>query len=78
MEGAAPGAIVPLQLDVTDGGADRDGGRARRRRAPGASVPGGLDALVNNAGIGLGGPLEVISRRTGGGSSTSTSSDRSR
>jgi NAD(P)-dependent dehydrogenase (short-subunit alcohol dehydrogenase family) len=27
---------------------------------PGASTPGGLDALINNAGIGVGGPLEVL------------------
>ncbi len=52
---AAAGKVVPLQLDVTDGAqiaaaveeiARRDGG--------------GLDALVNNAGIGVGGPLEVL------------------
>ncbi len=34
---------------------------ARVPETAGASVPGGLDALVNNAGIGVGGPLEIVS-----------------
>ena len=46
------GRIEPLQLDVTD--AAQIGAAAAR---VGAS---GLDALVNNAGMGIGGPLEVL------------------
>ena len=46
------GRIEPLQLEVTD---------AAQIGAAAARVgPAGLDALVNNAGIGLGGPLEVL------------------
>lgn len=51
-EGPA-GRIEPLQLDVTD---------AAQVAAAAAGVgSGGLDALVNNAGMGVGGPLEVLS-----------------
>ncbi|HEX9482761.1 MAG TPA: SDR family oxidoreductase [Solirubrobacteraceae bacterium] len=51
--------IVSLPLDVTDG--EQITAAAELVAAqPGATVRGGLDALVNNAGIGMGGPLEVI------------------
>jgi NAD(P)-dependent dehydrogenase (short-subunit alcohol dehydrogenase family) len=45
--------IVPIVLDVTD---------ASQIAAAAAEVDerGGLDALVNNAGIGFGGPLELV------------------
>ena len=45
--------IVPIELDVTD---------AAQIAAAAAEVDarGGLDALVNNAGIGFGGPLELV------------------
>ncbi len=45
--------IVPIELDVTD---------AAQIAAAAAEVGtrGGLDALVNNAGIGFGGPLELV------------------
>jgi NAD(P)-dependent dehydrogenase (short-subunit alcohol dehydrogenase family) len=57
----APGArIVPLALEVTDPGQIAAAAEAVAAQVSG-SKPGGLDALVNNAGIGLGGPLEVIS-----------------
>lgn len=55
-----PGRIVPVRLDVTDG-AEIEAAAARVAEAPGATVAGGLDALVNNAGIGVGGPLELLS-----------------
>jgi NAD(P)-dependent dehydrogenase (short-subunit alcohol dehydrogenase family) len=56
---AAGGRLLSLTLDVTDGGqiaaaVERVAGQT------GASVLGGLDALINNAGIGIGGPLEVL------------------
>jgi NAD(P)-dependent dehydrogenase (short-subunit alcohol dehydrogenase family) len=50
-EGPA-GAIEPLELDVTD--------NAQIAAAAARLDGNGLDALVNNAGIGLGGPLEVL------------------
>jgi NAD(P)-dependent dehydrogenase (short-subunit alcohol dehydrogenase family) len=54
LAGEAPDdRIAPLQLDVTDS--------AGIATAVARLDGGGLDALVNNAGIGLGGPLEVLS-----------------
>ncbi len=47
----APGTVEPVQLDITDA----DHVEALRSRLP------SLDALVNNAGIFVGGPLEAIS-----------------
>jgi len=57
----AGGRLIPLILDVTDAGqaaeaAERVLVEGERLGRPG----GGLDALVNNAGIGLGGPLELL------------------
>jgi NAD(P)-dependent dehydrogenase (short-subunit alcohol dehydrogenase family) len=51
--------VLALELDVTD--------RAQIAAAAervGELAPGGLDALVNNAGIGIGGPLELISEES--------------
>jgi NAD(P)-dependent dehydrogenase (short-subunit alcohol dehydrogenase family) len=52
--GGASGRILPLTLDVTD--ATQIAQAAERV----GQEPDGLDALVNNAGIGVGGPLELI------------------
>lgn len=50
---APPGSLTALTLDVTD---------AAQIAAAVAQLPAsGLDALVNNAGIGIGGPLELVS-----------------
>lgn len=53
---ARPGSIIPLTLDVTD---SEQIAQAATRVAE-QSAEGGLDALVNNAGIGFGGPLELL------------------
>jgi NAD(P)-dependent dehydrogenase (short-subunit alcohol dehydrogenase family) len=54
--------LIPLKLDVTDPAQIAEA--AARVEEPaaqrGASQAGGLDALVNNAGIGVGGPLELV------------------
>ncbi len=54
---ATSGRIVPVSLDVTDEGQVAQAAAVVEEQA-GA---GGLDALVNNAGIGIGGPLELVS-----------------
>ena len=59
---AGGGRLIPLTLDVTD--AEQISAAARRIEGEAAegSAPaqGGLDALVNNAGIAVGGPLELV------------------
>ena len=61
--GRAGGRVSPLLLDVTDPAqVSATIERVREQAQAGAaSHPDGLDALVNNAGIGVGGPLELIS-----------------
>ena len=58
-EQAPSGAILPIELEVTDR-AQIEAAARRVAETPGATVRGGLDALLNNAGIGVGGPLELI------------------
>lgn len=53
---ASVGKVIPLILDVTDA-AQIEQARERVEAETGAA---GLDALVNNAGIGIGGPLELV------------------
>jgi NAD(P)-dependent dehydrogenase (short-subunit alcohol dehydrogenase family) len=58
VEDAPAGRVIPLQLDVTDAGQIEEA----RGRVEVQTAARGLDALVNNAGIGIGGPLELVSR----------------
>lgn len=59
-EADARGRVIPLTLDVTD--AEQIGAAADRVRQEAAHPGAGLDALVNNAGIAVGGPLELVSQ----------------
>jgi NAD(P)-dependent dehydrogenase (short-subunit alcohol dehydrogenase family) len=58
----ASGRLLPLNLDVTDAEqiAQAVGTLDEETAGAGAAGTGGLDALVNNAGIGVGGPLELV------------------
>lgn len=55
-EAGADGRVRPVELDVTDAAQIAAAAELVAERTGSA----GLDALVNNAGIGVGGPLEVL------------------
>jgi NAD(P)-dependent dehydrogenase (short-subunit alcohol dehydrogenase family) len=60
-EASARERMIPLSLDVTDAAQIEDAAsRVKDLAEGGASSRGGLDALVNNAGIGMGGPVELL------------------
>ena len=56
LRAAASGGLTPVMLDVTDASSID----AAARGVEGAAGPGGLAGLVNNAGIVISGPLEVL------------------
>jgi NAD(P)-dependent dehydrogenase (short-subunit alcohol dehydrogenase family) len=57
-EGGAPGRLIALSLDVTDPAQIAEAAAGVDEVA--AEGGKGLDALLNNAGIGVGGPLEIV------------------
>jgi NAD(P)-dependent dehydrogenase (short-subunit alcohol dehydrogenase family) len=60
-EPGTDGRLIPLALEVTDPGqVAQAAARLQELAARGGSPSAGLDALVNNAGIGVGGPLELV------------------
>jgi NAD(P)-dependent dehydrogenase (short-subunit alcohol dehydrogenase family) len=60
-EPGADGRLIPLALDVTDASQIADAAaRVQELAGQGEGASAGLDALVNNAGIGVGGPLELV------------------
>jgi NAD(P)-dependent dehydrogenase (short-subunit alcohol dehydrogenase family) len=61
--GAQSGRLLPLALEVTDTAQVAAAAARVEQEAvrDGVSSRGGLDALINNAGMGIGGPLELVS-----------------
>ena len=61
-EAPAAGRVVPLTLDVTDAEQIARAAQTVEEETAQAGRPGTgrLDALVNNAGVGVGGPLELV------------------
>jgi NAD(P)-dependent dehydrogenase (short-subunit alcohol dehydrogenase family) len=58
VQDAQAGRVIPLSLDVTDAAQIAQA----KARVEEETAAGGLDALVNNAGIGIGGPLELVAQ----------------
>ena len=65
---AGGGAITPLRLDVTDGSHIAEAAAVVADHVGGA----GLDGLVNNAGIGMASPIELLPLATSASWSRST------
>jgi NAD(P)-dependent dehydrogenase (short-subunit alcohol dehydrogenase family) len=60
-ESGTEGRVIPLPLEVTDTAQiAQAAARVQEVAAQVGSPSAGLDALVNNAGIGVGGPLELV------------------
>jgi NAD(P)-dependent dehydrogenase (short-subunit alcohol dehydrogenase family) len=62
-EAGSAGRVIPLALEVTDAAQLAEAAARVEQEAARVGEPerGGLDALVNNAGIAIGGPLELVS-----------------
>jgi NAD(P)-dependent dehydrogenase (short-subunit alcohol dehydrogenase family) len=63
-DSTAPGRLIPQSLEVTDAAQIAEAAARVQELAaqPGVSSRGGLDGLVNNAGIGVGGPMEILAQ----------------